>query len=175
MRSASRTKPNSLMKSAFVVLSFLCYSVAGAQVIFDQHLVSNRNWSTFLQAIKNDPSFVKTYSQSMIPDQWGKAQTSGKKQNAPVVGVSWQQATTYCDWRSVVATYLQTHSALSSYQAMQVANRSAKTLITYRLPSETEWGNAASHFTNETNSGIGFRCVHSVKKVARHRIFTRFI
>ena len=154
------------MKSALIVFSFFCYSVASAQVVFDQHLVSNKNWSTFLQAIKNDASFTKKYSQSMVPDQWGKTQTNVKNQYAPVVGVSWQQATIYCEWRSIMATYLRTHSTLNSFQAMQIANRSAKTLITYRLPSEKEWEKAASRFTDKLSSGIGFRCVYSVRKVA---------
>jgi formylglycine-generating enzyme required for sulfatase activity len=154
------------MKSALIVFSFFCYSVASAQVIFDQHLVSNKNWSTFLQTIKNDASFTKQYSQSMVPDQWSIKQTNVKNQDSPVIGVSWQQATIYCEWRSVVATYLQTHSTLNSFQAMKLANRSASTLITYRLPSDKEWEKGASRFTDKLNSGIGFRCVHSVKKVA---------
>ncbi len=101
----------------------------------------------------------------MTPDQWGTAQISLKNQDAPIVGVSWQQALAYCEWRSVIATYLHTHSKISTYQAMQTANASAKTLITYRLPSEKEWEKLASRFTDKTTPGVGFRCVHSVKKI----------
>lgn len=154
------------MKVALIALSFFCYSVAGAQIVVDQHPVSNKNWSVFLQSIKNDPTLSKKYGQSMTPDQWGKDQASLKNQDTPVIGVSWQQALAYCDWRSVTATYLHTHSKVSTYQTMQIANASAKTLITYRLPSDTEWEKLASRFTDKTYPGIGFRCVHTVKKIA---------
>lgn len=166
MRFAGRTKHNSLMKSIILALSLFCCLIANAQIVVDQHPVSNKNWSTFLTSIKNDPTLFKKYRQSMVPDQWGTEQTSLKQQNAPVVGVSWQQALAYCEWRSVVATYLHSHPKLDTYQTMQSANTAAKTLIVYRLPSEKEWEKLASRFTNSPNSGIGFRCVHSIRKTA---------
>ncbi|MGI4872495.1 MAG: SUMF1/EgtB/PvdO family nonheme iron enzyme [Janthinobacterium lividum] len=91
---------------------------------------------------------------------------SSKKQNAPVIGVSWQQALAYCEWRSVVATYLHNHSKLDTYQIMLKANAAAKTLITYRLPTEKEWEKSTRRFTDNLRSATGFRCVYSSKKVA---------
>ncbi|QMW05782.1 formylglycine-generating enzyme family protein [Spirosoma foliorum] len=154
------------MPSALLALSFFYYSVTSAQPIVDQQPVSNKNWSIFLQAIHNDPALSKKLGQSMTPDQWGKQQTSPKNQDAPVVGVSWHQALAYCEWRSVTATYLLTHAKIAPYQTMQMANASAKTLVTYRLPSEQEWKKFASHFTSKANSGISFHCVRSIKRVA---------
>lgn len=154
------------MKIIVTALGLFYCSVANAQIVFEQHPVSNKNWSTFLGAIKDDPTLFKKYGQSMTPDQWNGEQTSSKKQNAPVIGVSWQQALAYCEWRSVVATYLHNHSKLDTYQIMLRVNASAKTLITYRLPTEKEWEKSASRFTDHLRSGTGFRCVYSSKKVA---------
>jgi hypothetical protein len=140
--------------------------VATTQIVFEQQPVSNKNWSAFLGAIKDDPTLFKMYGQSMTPDQWNGEQTSSKKLNAPVIGVSWQQALAYCQWRSVVATYLHNHAKLATYQTMLRVNASAKTLITYRLPTEKEWKTSASRFPAILRPGTGFRCVYSSKKAA---------
>ena len=153
------------MKLNLIVVSFFCCLVAKAQISIDQHPVSNKNWATFLHFVKHDPAFSTKYAQSMLPDQWSRTQTSVKNQDEPVIGVSWQQALAYCEWRSVVATYLHTHATAATYQAMKLANTSAKTLITCRLPTEQEFNKLASRFTDKANSGIGFRCVYAVKKI----------
>lgn len=157
------------MRSILIVVGFFCCLAANAQISIDQspvidhQPVSRKEWSVFFQFVKSDPTFSKKYYQSLIPNQWGKQQSSSNLQDMPVTGVSWQQAQDYCEWRSIVSTYLNTHSRAGTYQEMRAANISAKTLITYRLPTEQEWLKFASHSANKTIKGIGVHCIHSVK------------
>ncbi|OIN60486.1 SUMF1/EgtB/PvdO family nonheme iron enzyme [Arsenicibacter rosenii] len=149
------------MKTLLLALGLMAGSTAQAQPVrFDQQPVSNKEWAAFLQFARKDPALSKTYT-TLVPDQWEKTTLTRTNAEKPVTGVSWQQAETYCRWRSAVATYRQTHNAVAPYQAMEKANATAKTQVIYRLPTSQEWETLASRFNGEN---IGFRCVQYVKR-----------
>lgn len=151
----------------FVVNAQVFVSKSAPIVRLDQREVSNKDWSAFIQFMKNDPGFSKQYIQSMLPDQWTTTSITPKNEDSKVVGVSWYQAMAYCKWRSVIATYLDGHTKTGTYQQMQADNKLAKTVVTYRLPTEKEWNILAANSTTSTGKstpGIGFRCVYVIQK-----------
>lgn len=144
------------MKKLLLALACVTGLTVQAQVTLDQRPVSNKEWAAFLQFAEHDPAFAKNYK-TLIPDQWSKAATARANADKPVTGVSWQQAETYCQWRSAVATYRQTHTAPASWQVMEKANAAAGRQVVYRLPTEQEWEKLAVR--QGRSEGIGFRCV----------------
>ncbi|MEA5141292.1 SUMF1/EgtB/PvdO family nonheme iron enzyme [Arcicella rigui] len=149
------------MKYTLFALAMFVSFVSNAQVIFDSKPVSNKNWSEFLQFTQNDPTFVQQHKISLLPDNWKAVKTSDAEK--AVYGVSFQQAQAYCEWRSVVSTYLQNHSKPNSYKAMKAANALAKQSIEYRLPTEKEFEKLSA---SKPFQGGGFICAKVIKKIA---------
>ena len=164
------------MKSLILTCGFLCSSfLLNAQVIpdlntktvhFDQQNVSNQEWNTFMIFIKNDGGFSKKYIASMTPDNWLSGKLGAKSKDLAVTGVSWMQAQEYCKWRSELATYLNTHIEATNCQQMRTDNKLAKTIITYRLPTEVEFSKMMASKSRNSKDNAGFRCVYSVRNMA---------
>lgn len=162
------------MKAIVTALGCLYCSIATAQffvakqqeiIQIDKREVSNKDWAAFLQFAKNDPILSKKDRHSITPSGWNTSQLSLNNQHQPVRGITWQQALAYCEWRSTMATYLSSHSRASNYQQMQQANSTAKSYITYRLPTGEELQRVTPTSSN-TKAGVAFRCVRSVGKTS---------
>jgi formylglycine-generating enzyme required for sulfatase activity len=156
------------MRTSLIAAIVFCSSVAFAQVNFtekmvyaDKKEVSNKDWVAFVGFISKDPGFSKKYVQSMIPEGWNNLKMNAETQNRAVTGVSWEQAVAYCQWKSELTTYLQSHAKAASYKHMEADNKLAKSFIAYRLPTEREFNKM-----NTKSGRTGFRCVYTVKKLS---------
>jgi formylglycine-generating enzyme required for sulfatase activity len=157
------------MRTLLLVLSTLFSPLLNAQtyqntlsthVSIDQRPVSNQEWSTFMEFMKNDPAFSDKDVVTMTPQGWSPEKLSKTNSNLAVTGVSWQQANRYCEWRSELLTYLHTHTQTTNYVKMRDDNRLAKTYITYRLPTGTEYTQLMQqNKTANKESHNGFRAV----------------
>jgi hypothetical protein len=121
--------------------------------------ISNKDWAEFLTFIASDVAFSEAYVQSMQPDNWENARPDKK----PVYGVSWTQAQEFCKWRSVFTTYQHCYSAQVEFSEMLEQNRMAKKLVTYRLPTESEFNQIKKRQNDKSASGL--LCVVSEKSV----------
>lgn len=155
------------MKTSLIAAFVFCSSMAFAQVNFtekivyaDKKEVSNKDWAAFIGFISEDPAFSQKYVQSMLPDGWNNLKMNAVTRDRAVTGVSWDQALAYCQWKSELATYLQSHAKAASYKHMEADNKLAKSFISYRLPTEREFSKM------NTKSGTGFRCVYAVRKLS---------
>lgn len=133
----------------------------------DPREVSQAEWLEFVLFVREDESFPETYSQEMLPYGWTEARLPKPgAADRPVTGVTWNQATEYCEWRSVVATFLLKHPKPSTFMDMKLANQASKAKIQYRLPTDKEWVVLAKKTNvSETlpTSKTGFRCVAVVR------------
>jgi hypothetical protein len=123
-----------------------------------QNPVSNAEWSEFIRFIESDTGFSKEYVHAMIPDGWQM-----QEDDKPVSGVSWQQAQEFCKWRSVITTYNNSNSEKAIFSQMLERNKSAKELVTFRLPTAAEFNELVSR--KNINGDDGFICVYSVKRM----------
>lgn len=163
------------MRTLLIALSVFLSSLASAQIVPNLHIsavqvdkrqVSNQDWNTFLDFMKKDDSFSPADVANMTPKGWSLVNLNVKNRDLHVTGVSWNQATAYCKWRSELLTYLNTHTRAASYEQMSADNKLAKTFITYRLPTGEEYVRLVSAKVEKSKGDIGFRGVYSVKTVA---------
>jgi formylglycine-generating enzyme required for sulfatase activity len=162
------------MRTLLIALSVFLSSLANAQIVPNLHVstvqvdkrqVSNQDWNTFLEFMKKDDSFSPADVVNMTPEDWSQVKLSTKNKDQDVKGVSWKQATAYCEWRSELLTYLNTHTRAASYERMVADNKLAKTRITYRLPTGEEYVRLVSAKAEKSKGDVGFRGVYFVKTV----------
>lgn len=98
--------------------------------MMDEHEVTNGDWKEFMEANGNDPALApdstlmwasQGYSQPLLESYFNNMAF----QDYPVVGITWEQAQQYCEWRT------------KEYQKI---NPEA---APFRLPTEEEWEYAA--------------------------------
>jgi formylglycine-generating enzyme required for sulfatase activity len=124
-------------------------------LFMDKTEVVNLNYLEYLHYMSEDSSFQHYQNQIPTNGVWmdkevpfmdsvklslslGYLEYEGYR-FMPVVGVSYQQATNYCKWRSEIATQNFVSTRESNYR------------FEYRLPTEKEWEKAALSFIDTLN------------------------
>jgi formylglycine-generating enzyme required for sulfatase activity len=157
------------MRTLLFLLCTLFCSQGQAQLVqntnnesvkIDKYPVSNQDWYHFIKFMKNDPAFSEKDVLAMTPHQWSPEKLDPKNKDRAVTGVSWQQATRYCQWKSELLTYLNTHIKPAAYQQMCKDNKLAVNHITYRLPSGAEYQSLVRPNATCATGGTGFRGVY---------------
>ncbi|MDD3686376.1 MAG: SUMF1/EgtB/PvdO family nonheme iron enzyme [Bacteroidales bacterium] len=98
------------------------------------HFITLGEYKMFLEAVKSDSS--ESYYLKMLPDssitfcedRYTSYLSDSKFENYPVLGISWEDALAYCEWRAKIE---QKSESISYY---------------YRLPLTSEWISAYSYF-----------------------------
>lgn len=122
----------------------------------DKTEVANIHWLEFLHYIRRDSG--EAYYQKMLPDTlvWAQRNLAQAQMSAPalstnylrspefrfhpVVGISYEQALAYAQWRTaLVNRLLNTPEELAKWGL-----EGKKVVVEYRLPTEEEWQQAAS-------------------------------
>jgi formylglycine-generating enzyme required for sulfatase activity len=113
--------------------------IAGKNIEMDEVEISNKEWQHFLNCVHTD-SAAEVY-QSFLPNTSAQPVanyfTNPFYQHFPVVGISYDQANGFCQWRSRVVTERYNSSNILEAQRQR---------FTYRLPTEQEWEFAAGNF-----------------------------
>jgi formylglycine-generating enzyme required for sulfatase activity len=137
----------------------------------DPRPVSNQEWWTCMEFMKNDPAFSEKDVLAMTPNGWSPDKLIKANSNLAVTGVSWQQASRYCEWKSESLTYLNTHTQTTNYEKMRTDNQLAKTYITYRLPTGAEYTRLMNQKKSPDKKNLsGFRGV-SLTQTRNVRIY----
>jgi len=79
---------------------------------------------------------TKSNSKVLLPENWENSRFGFARKIAPVVGVSWYEASAYCRW-------LSTQKALPEIEFLRSEFNLQNSALTFRLPSEKEWVAAA--------------------------------
>lgn len=113
--------------------------IVSKNIYLDEVEISNREWQHFLNCLAADSSqevydaFLPSPAAQPIAGYF----TNPFYQYFPVVGVSYEQAVGFCQWRGEQVT---THFNQS------VSSPDKQQRFTYRLPTEQEWESAAGNF-----------------------------
>ena len=115
-------------------------------MLIDVKEITNLNWLEYLHYLRQDSSMAvykaalpdTTVWQQVYDDELAMAFTANYLRGPafryfPVVGVTYEQATSYCQWRSVVVTL-----KMNPYPRQDIQ-------ITYRLPTPSEWQTIAQN------------------------------
>lgn len=114
--------------------------ITGKNVELDEVEISNKEWQHFLNCVHTDSAeeIYAFFLPSMAAQPIAGYFTNPFYQHFPVVGISYEQAQGFCQWRSNVVTERYNNSS-----NIPAAKRQR---ITYRLPTEQEWEWAAGNF-----------------------------
>ena len=100
---------------------------------FDVKCRNTGNWRTQgLDWLQEQLKKSKTESKVLLPRQWDDKNFGKSNPNHPVVGISWYEASAYCEWLFQNWNILSESKANSSLKPHAI-----------RLPLETEWVTAA--------------------------------
>ena len=137
-------------------------------LFIDQAEIENFSWQEFLYWIKRHEP--QRYN-NLIPDTlcWSRADIGSSHEltslylmnsayrNNPVVGVSYEQALAYCDWRSDRVNellYLK-ENKIKQHPDSNYVSRAPKK-IRYRLPTKEEWEYAAAAGLDNCKFPMGY-------------------
>lgn len=116
----------------------------GAQFFIDETEISNISWREYMHWTENVHGKDSEKYLSISPEKtvWDADFSPRYFQDAlygdyPVVGVTWQQAVDYCQWRTDrVMEQLAIHKQVHK-------RKDLPSKVSYRLPTEAEWNNIA--------------------------------
>jgi formylglycine-generating enzyme required for sulfatase activity len=134
--------------------------VDNANVWIDEAEISNREWRQYEQyQLKNGVPATELSPETRaqpVADYY----TNGFYNYYPVVGISYEQAQSFCNWRSHVVTALLNQK---QHVAPTDTLNPAYVRCLYRLPTESEWEAAAA---GQSNLPFGTTCTTLPVQVA---------
>lgn len=114
-------------------------------LFYEKTEVSNKNWQEYQQWIVQTFGEVSDEYKNSFPDttiwlssnlkNYNEAFSDKKYSNHPVVGITFEQAESYCNWRTTRAKELNEQK---EYRKMLLPKS-----LNYRLPTEAEWQEVA--------------------------------
>jgi len=151
-----RTKTIAILATTITLFSFIFpnksknYVPPGtveiaSNTFMDETEITNISWREYMYWTeriygKTSEQYIATIPDSNVWNNEFKAHylSHSAYQNYPVVGISWKQATAFCEWRSErVMEQVTIHKEMKP-------NKNYPTKVTYRLPSSEEWERIAN-------------------------------
>ncbi len=130
--------------------------------LIDEAEITNLNWTEFVYYMKRDSS--ETVYNKMLPDFTQQPRkdyfTNPFFRFYPVVGITYEQAVTYCKWRTSIVNELNRRQMTSKGVVPP-----KKFIIEFRLPTEREWETYAACGINLTKHPLGVKFTDSEIRV----------
>lgn len=92
-------------------------------------------WTWLESAMKNEN--YEAHDGTLLPRYWRDARFGATRRHAPVVGLSWYEASAYCKW------------LLENWDTLEEGKQGLPKPNLIRLPRETEWAEAAGGDTDQ--------------------------
>jgi len=110
----------------------------------------------WLQGALKDREHYKVENGVLLPYQWRDPRFGFVRRTAPVVGISWHEATAYCKWLTENWKDLPEGNFFSSFMPTSV--------VTFRLPLDAEWELAAGGI--EPNDRFAWGSLKNEKEIS---------
>ena len=163
-------------------------------IYIDKYEITVIDWKEFVQQMKADSNISLEYIAKIMPDtlvnKFYLGLHSKNEQLTPIKGITKFQALEFCKWRSEVVTFIWNTPELApdcsrkgctrplSYTEVLEINDSATTIVTYRLPTNSELDKSTNRIRYrdkslklltdekiEFDDIYGLRCVAQVTKL----------